>query len=432
MKIIAGVHAELSRARCASTAGEVHFRSARDALAAGIGMVHQELSDRARPDGRRERVPRQAADQPRRHRPLAAHGARGRRASRSGSASTSIPTSRLGDLPIGLQQLIELARVLFSGARIIILDEPTSALSPPEIERLFAVLRRLARRGHQHRLHLALPRRHAARLRHGDDVPQRPEDRRRRAAAEIDKRWLIERMIGGGREELEESYTGEITLPTAGRRAGRARTRAGCRWPRAFRDVSLEVRAGEVLGIYGFMGCGQLELARDAVRQAEARPRARSRSTASRAASRSTAGAGAPASPSCRRAAARCCSTQEPVYKNISISILDRIAPLLLQAGARARRSPRGMSSSCGSGPPRSSPMLGKLSGGNQQKVALAKWLTYPPQVLVLSEPTRGMDVGAKDDVVQIVRGLRDAGARRRRGLDRAGDGAVAGRPRSW
>jgi ribose transport system ATP-binding protein len=54
--------------------------------------------------------------------------------------------------------------------------------------------------------------------------------------------------------------------------------------------------------------------------------------------------------------------------------------------------------------------LLSQLSGGNQQKVALAKWLSYPPKVLVLSEPTRGMDVGAKDDVVQIVRGLREEG----------------------
>jgi ribose transport system ATP-binding protein len=60
--------------------------------------------------------------------------------------------------------------------------------------------------------------------------------------------------------------------------------------------------------------------------------------------------------------------------------------------------------------PPNADMLLGNLSGGNQQKVALAKWLTYPPKVLVLSEPTRGMDVGAKDDVLKIVRGLREQG----------------------
>jgi ribose transport system ATP-binding protein len=60
--------------------------------------------------------------------------------------------------------------------------------------------------------------------------------------------------------------------------------------------------------------------------------------------------------------------------------------------------------------PPQVDRPVGTLSGGNQQKVALARWLTHPPKVLVLSEPTRGMDVGAKDDVVHIVRGLRDQG----------------------
>ena len=78
---------------------------------------------------------------------LAAHGARGRRASCKRFGIDVDPMSRLGDLPIGLQQLIEIARVLFSGARIIILDEPTSALSPPEVERLFAALRRLRDEG---------------------------------------------------------------------------------------------------------------------------------------------------------------------------------------------------------------------------------------------------------------------------------------------
>ena len=125
------------------------------------------------------------------------------------------PRARLGDLPIGMQQLVELARVLFSGARIIILDEPTSALSPPEIERLFGLLRKAARRRAQHRLHFALSRRRAGDFRRDHGLPQRPQGRDQRGPPAIDKGWIIERMIGAGHEELEESYLGEIRLRAA-------------------------------------------------------------------------------------------------------------------------------------------------------------------------------------------------------------------------
>jgi ribose transport system ATP-binding protein len=100
---------------------------------------------------------------------------------------------------------------------------------------------------------------------------------------------------------------------------------------------------------------------------------------------------------------------QEPVFKNVSISILGRIARLLVKPGVErdiARRQVVALNIR----PPDVRALLAGLSGGNQQKVALAKWLTYPPKVLVLCEPTRGMDVGAKDDVVKIVRSLRDQG----------------------
>jgi ribose transport system ATP-binding protein len=99
----------------------------------------------------------------------------------------------------------------------------------------------------------------------------------------------------------------------------------------------------------------------------------------------------------------------EPVYKNTSISILERISRLWLKPGTE-RTIAKGHVEQLQIRPPRVDALLGSLSGGNQQKVALAKWLTYPPKVLILSEPTRGMDVGAKEDVVRIIRSLRDKG----------------------
>ena len=122
------------------------------------------------------------------------------------------PRARLGDFPIGVQQLVELSRVLFSGARIIILDEPTSALSPPEIERLFGVLAKLRESGRSiifisHFLDDILKISDAITIfRNGRKVATTE------VTPAIDKGWIIERMIGAGREELEESYLGEIRL----------------------------------------------------------------------------------------------------------------------------------------------------------------------------------------------------------------------------
>src|SRR3954469_232276 len=146
MKIIAGVHTDYG-GTMRIDGEERHFRSARDALKAGIGMVHQELSIvpdlsvaenvflGSQPVTRFGRVDWRLMNAQ-----AAAH-------LRSLGIDVD-PRVTIGSLPIGLQQLIEISRVLFSGARIIILDEPTSALSPPEIERLFGVLRRLRGAGH--------------------------------------------------------------------------------------------------------------------------------------------------------------------------------------------------------------------------------------------------------------------------------------------
>ena len=402
MKIISGVHTDYTGIMRLGGA-PVRFRSARDALAAGIGMVHQELSIvpslsvaenvflGVQPVGRLGIV---------RWRAMAAEA----REHLERLGIDVDPAAEAGALPLGLQQLVEISRVLFSGARIIILDEPTSALSPPEIERLFAVLRRLKEAGTSFVF-----------ISHFIDDVLAVSDRvtvfrnaRRIAtvpAAEVDKRWLIERMIGRGHAGLEESYTGEIELASdpdapAVMEAARLARRG------LYQDVSFTVRAGEVLGIYGFMGSGQLELARalggklgpesGEVRIDGRRVRLGSTSAAKRA--------GVVLLPESRRSML---FAHEPVYKNVSISILERIGALLLRP-REERRLASVQVERLHIRPASVEPELRTLSGGNQQKVALARWLTHLPRVLVLSEPTRGMDVGAKEDVVKIVKGLKE------------------------
>ena len=215
-------------------------------------------------------------------------------------------------------------------------------------------------------------------------------------------------MIGKGREALEETYSHDIMLPPPTDQPVVLKA-SGLSLARSLQDVSFEARAGEVLGIYGFMGCGQLELAR--ILFGKLRPDQGTLAIAGEHKSlRSTAGArraGIAFVPESRRAML---FHQEPVYKNISISILDRISAAAAQARRASARSPTRQVEQLQIRPAAVELDLGMLSGGNQQKVALAKWLSYPPRLLVLCEPTRGMDVGAKNDVIHIVRDLRAKG----------------------
>ena len=405
MKIIAGVHpADAGRMRVDGR--EVHFRSSRDALAAGIGMVHQELS--VAPElSVAENV--FLGSQPVDRFGIVAW----RRMAEAAVVQLRNlgldidPRARLGDFPIGVQQLVELSRVLFSGARIIILDEPTSALSPPEIERLFAVLDKLRESGRSiifisHFLDDILKISNAITIfRNGRKVATTD------VTPAIDKGWIIERMIGSGREELEESYLGQIRLDSRPEAPVALRARELTLAP-AYRDISFQARAGEVLGIYGFMGCGQLELARTLFGRLRADSGSLEIDGAVKTLSNTTAAkkAGVAYVAESRRSML---FGDEPVYKNVSISILERLSRWLLKPD-REREIAAAQTKNLDIRPPDIELRLGGLSGGNQQKVALAKWLTHAPRILLLAEPTRGMDVGAKEDVVRIVRALRDQG----------------------
>jgi len=402
MKIIAGVHTDYEGEMLIEGAA-VRLRSPRDALDRGIGMVHQELSTVADLTV--------AENVFLGKHPLTALGTvdwgRMNADARRLIASLGLeidPRTRMGALPVGLQQLVELARVLFSGARIVILDEPTSALSPPECARLFAALRRLRDEGRSivfisHFLDdvLAVSDRITV-FRNGRKVVTSE-------TAALDKDAVIGHMIGRRAVELHMGETADLP-GDQGRPVAVAVREASL--GRALDRFSIELRAGEITGIYGFMGCGQIELARALFGKLRLDAGAieiggRPARLASTAAARR---AGIAFVPENRR---MMLFRAEPVYKNVTIAILDRISRILLRP-AREREIARGHAADLQIRPPSPDLPLGALSGGNQQKVALAKWLTHLPKALVLVEPTRGMDVGAKEDVIRILKSLRDRG----------------------
>ena len=266
MKIIAGAQTDFEGAMLIDGA-PARFRSAHDAMQAGVGMVHQELS--IAPDlsvsenmflGRQLTNRFGIVDWRRMAKETAAH---------LDSLGIAIdPYARGGALPLGLQQLVELGRVLFSGARLIILDEPTSALSPPEVQLLFRVLDILKRKGASlifisHFL---------------DDVKAVTDRitvvRNGRAVATtetalIEKNWIIDKMIGGadGCPDIGVNVERAVLTKRGGATpALEARALRGA----GLASVSLKVFAGEILGVYGFMGSGHSEVGRVLVGKAKA------------------------------------------------------------------------------------------------------------------------------------------------------------------
>src|SRR4051812_43888048 len=368
MKIIAGMHHDF-QGQMLIEGREVRFRNPHDSLAVGIGMVHQELS--VVPDLTvAENV--FLGTQPTRWRGVIDWAGMAK-AARKQIASLGLdidPRTRMGSLPVGIQQLVELSRVLFSGARIIILDEPTSALSPPEVDRLFRILRQLRKERRSlifisHFLEdvLAISD-HVTIFRNGRKVATVD-------AAATSKDQLISQMIGRGAKELSASESAELT--GSGSKpvvlAAQDLTQGS-----VLKDLTFDARAGEILGIYGFMGCGQIELARclfgklpldggTVLLEGNFLP------LSSTVAARK---AGIAYVPENRR---MMLFRTEPIYKNISIAILQRIHRLWLKPQAE-RDIAKTQIADLQIRPANADMQVGQLSGGNQQKVALAKWLT--------------------------------------------------------
>lgn len=313
---------------------------------------------------------------------------------------------RLDRFPLVIRQMVEIVRGVHSGARVLILDEPTSALSPPETRRLFDLIRMLKQRG----VSIVFISHFIEDVLEISDRVTILRDGRRiettRAGA-VDKHYVIHVMLGHGLEGEEVGFEAPVTLPP--RKEGpRLLTVNGVSKPGVFEGISLSIAAGECLGLYGFVGAGHQELAH-AVAGALRPPMG------------TVAVAGIPLRPgsshdAVRRGVALVAADRaqtvirsEPIYKNLTVAHLRRaVGEWLIQD--REIRVAEPLLARVGCKPPLPRLRSGSLSGGNQQKIVLGKWLLGPIRVLVLEEPTRGMDVGAKEEVMELVAQLKKAG----------------------
>jgi rhamnose transport system ATP-binding protein len=306
------------------------------------------------------------------------------------------------ELSMPEQQLVEIACVLGAGARIVIMDEPTASLTQREQERLFTVVRELRAAGTgvvyiSHRLEeiFALADRVTV-LRDGESVGTQ-------AVGDLTEAGLIKRMVG---REVAQLYPPAGSAPGATVLELRG---VGCR-AAGVRDVSFTVRAGEILGLAGLVGAGRTELARTlfGLTPADAgeiilngtriHPRSASEAVA----------LGLAYVPEDRRRHG--VVLEMPIAHNLTLAVHPRLFPgTWLRFGAEAalaREAIRDLAVKCaGPDAPGSS-----LSGGNQQKISLARWLATKPRLLILDEPTQGVDVGAKSEIHRIIRRLAQEG----------------------
>jgi len=311
------------------------------------------------------------------------------------------PDRPVAELRIGERQAVEIARAISDRARCLILDEPTAALSSQEVERLFAAVRRLRERGTAliyitHRLDEVVEIADRVQvLRDGAVVLERP-------VAGTSRSDLVTAMVG--RE------VGEVTRPAApALDAGAAPILAfdAATSDGAFADVSLNVRPGEVVALYGKLGSGTAEVAETAfgLRSLSAGAcRLRGEDHAPRAPHQAIA-AGVGLVPADRQREGA--FMVRSVAENISVpswTRLSRRGLLGRRQEARAYRRWHDELSIRSRNDPEQ--LISTLSGGNQQKVVLGRWLERESDVLLLIEPTRGVDVGARMEIYREIRKL--------------------------
>jgi ribose transport system ATP-binding protein len=308
---------------------------------------------------------------------------------------------RVGQLSAARQCMVEIARAMHGDVRLMVFDEPTASLGDEDVEKLFEVIRELKGRGLgmiyiSHRL-AELPR-----IADRVSVLRDAKMVGTRAIVGCKLSELTTMMLGRELIEVFPAKTntpGDVVLKVEGL------TRPG-----VFEDVSFELRAGEILGIAGLVGSGRTEIARAVfgAERAEGRCQLLGRPLRGRSPVRCK-NRGIGMVPDDRKQHG--VVTGRSIAENINLGIMDRLAsPLGYLSPRRVNRSADQWIAEMGVDPPLRHMVIQKLSGGNQQKVVVGRWLAVDPAVLIFDEPTHGIDVGTKTQVYRLLNDLATAG----------------------
>jgi ABC-type sugar transport system ATPase subunit len=371
----------------------VHFEDPRDALAAGIGMVHQELAFCENLSVAENLC---LGDLPARGLFVSRGEMEKRAAAMLASIEAPIDVRRLvGELTVAEQQMVQIAAAVGSGARVIIFDEPTSSLSQHETEHFYGLLDRLRARdvtcvfvSHRMKEIFRLCDTITV-LRDGRHVATKP-------ASAIDEAGLVQLMIG---RRLEEYLP--VETPKGG--GGEVLRVADLSSPRKFEDIGFSVHAGEVVGIAGLVGAGRSDIAH-AIFGLDPEAHGRVEVAGIPLGLRSPAEAmraGVGFVPEDRKRHGLVLSLRG--LENVTLPTLRSLARAGWLRGGAERALAADAFARLRVRPPDLDVVTAGLSGGNQQKLVLAKWLAARCRVLILDEPTRGVDVGAKSEIHALI-----------------------------
>lgn len=404
MKILSGVHTSYE-GKILQEGKELQFAHTKDAEKAGIAIIHQELN----------LVPGLSVAENiflGREKVNAAGVLRGNQMdTEAGLLLKKLnldinPRTRVADLKVGQQQLVEIARALYTEAQVIIMDEPTSAISDKEVEQLFAIIGQLRSAG-KTVVYISHKLKELFRIADCYTILRDGQTVDAGDMASVTPDQLVQKMTGrnlGVEKKGKDLNDKEVVLSVEGlglRNPNR-------HLPALLSGISFQLHRGEILGLYGLMGAGRTELLESIFglhsRNVSGKIKVNGKQASIHRPADAIA-AGIALVPEDRKRHGLV--LHQRIRSNISITVLPQLEKwgILLDTN-REKSLVKKYVDRLGIKTSSDLAAAQSLSGGNQQKIVLAKWLATHPKILLLDEPTRGIDIAAKAEIYKLMQGL--------------------------